>query len=480
MKEDELWKIALGEIELSVSKASFTTWFKNTSIYKIEEGEVKIIVPNIFAKEWLEKKYKGIILETLRRHEPNINKLSCFLNTELSQVKNKKSVDSVVTNTGNHPVNLSTGYKQKNTLGKQQGDKNQKIESNHFLNNNQNFYSNLNPKYHFDSYVVGSNNDLAYAACKSVAENPGTEYNPLFIYGGVGLGKTHLLQATGNHIARESKKNKVKYIGMERFANELISAIQSSKAKEFKDEYIRLDVLIIDDAQFLSGKEKTQEEFFHVFESLYQHGKQIIISSDRPPKSIPTLEDRLRSRFEGGMMADINKPDIETRLAIIKRKTQEKKIQLDEEIINYLAENIYHNIRELEGALNKIIVTYQLRNKEPTLKEVMEITEDLISTNRQKNLDKDKIIKAVAEFFDIKPTDIYEKGRKKQSIRPRQVAIYLLRKDLNLSFPEVGKNIGGRDHSTAMYANKKIEKELSSNKILKDQIKFIREKYIDY
>lgn len=464
-----MWQTVLGEIELSISKASFTTWFKNTSICEINQNEIKIAVPNIFAKEWLEKKYRGIIISTIRKHHPEINSISCHLNNGNNDKKNagSKSVDSVVIKNNNQSLDLSGSKKTAPAPAQNRGY------------GESAFYSNLNPKYHFDTYVVGSNNELAYAACKSVAEDPGVNYNPLFIYGGVGLGKTHLLQATGNFIENKHKA-RVKYIGMERFANELIDSIQASKAKEFKNKYIQLDVLIIDDAQFLSKKEKTQEEFFHVFESLYQHGKQIIISSDRPPKSIPTLEDRLRSRFEGGMMADISKPDMETRIAIIEKKIQEKNFYLDRQIINYLAENIYHNVRELEGALNKIIVTYQLRNAEPSIKGIADLVEDLISSNRQKNITPQKIIEAVAEFFDIKASDIYEKGRKKQAIRPRQVAIHLLRKDLSLSFPEIGQSIGGRDHSTAMYANKKIIKELDSNKILQDQVKFIREKYMIY
>jgi len=302
----------------------------------------------------------------------------------------------------------------------------------------------------------------------------------LFIYGDVGLGKTHLIQATGNFIKAQNPDFKVRYVSMERFANELIDAIQNSKAKEFKKEYIQLDMLIIDDVQFLSKKEKTQEEFFHVFESLYQLNKQIIISADRPPKSIPTLENRLKSRFEGGMMADISKPDLETRLAIIKKKVLEKNFDLDDDIIKYLATNIYHNIRELEGALNKIIVTYQLRNTFPSLQEVMELTEDLISSNRQNKITSKTIINSVADFFNIKPTEILGACRKKTIIKPRQLTFYLLREDLNLSFTEIGSFLGGKNHSTVMYAYKKIIQELKDNKFLQDQLKFIREKYNDY
>lgn len=458
MNNQELWEAILGEVELSLTKASFTTWFKNTAIKDLTEDTLFVVVPNIFAKEWLEKKYQKIILDSARKHSPKINKMVCSLETPILV---QKSIDSVITK----PVFQ---------------EKTQKREVPDFTSTINRVHSGLNSRYNFETYVIGANNELAYAACQSVAKNPGQSYNPLFIYGDVGLGKTHLIQATGNFIKAQNPDFKVRYVSMERFANELIDAIQNSKAKEFKKEYIQLDMLIIDDVQFLSKKEKTQEEFFHVFESLYQLNKQIIISADRPPKSIPTLENRLKSRFEGGMMADISKPDLETRLAIIKKKVLEKNFNLDDDIIKYLATNIYHNIRELEGALNKIIVTYQLRNTFPSLQEVMELTEDLISSNRQNKITSKTIINSVADFFNVKSTEILGVCRKKTIIKPRQLTFYLLREDLNLSFTEIGSFLGGKNHSTVMYAYKKIIQELKDNKFLQDQVKFIREKYNDY
>ena len=267
---------------------------------------------------------------------------------------------------------------------------------------------------------------------------------------------------------------------MERFSNELVDAIQNNKAKEFKNKYIDLDILILDDIQFLSGKEKTQEEFFHVFESLHQLGKQVILSSDRPPKSIATLEDRLRSRFEGGMIVDVEKPDFETRLAIIDQKLQDKDFKLNKEISEYLAKNIYHNIRELEGALNKIIVTFQFQNKIPELDDVINLTKDIISINHQKDLNPDKVLESIADYFDIKIEEITNRSRKKKVVKPRQIAFYLLRSDIEMSYPEIGKFMGGRDHSTAIYAYEKIKKELDLSDDLTNQIKFIREKLTDY
>lgn len=457
MTNKELWQAVLGELELSISKASFTTWFKNTSIFELQKDSILISVPNIFAKEWLEKKYKKGILDSIRRYHPSVNSLACTI--DVAPPETGKSLDSIVISNTKKPSSYVFNQPIKNS----------------FQNN-----SNLNPRYAFENFVVGSNNELAYAACRSIAEAPGQNYNPLFIYGGVGLGKTHLLQSTGNYALSLNKNLNIRYVSMERFTNELVDAIQKSKAKDFKNNYIQLDMLILDDVQFLSGKEKTQEEFFHVFESLYQHGKQIILSSDRAPKSIPTLEDRLRSRFEGGMMTDVNKPDLETRIAIIQSKLAQKQFALNDEIVEYLAEHIYHNVRELEGALNKIIVTHQLTNTTLSLKEITEMTHDVISVNRQKNLSPKQIIQSVANFYNVKPEEIAGRCRKKKVVKPRQVAIYLLRKEINLSFPEIGQAVGGRDHSTAIYAVTKIKNELEKNSLLQDQIKFIREKFIEY
>jgi len=462
MNKDSLWKIILGEMELSLSKANFTTWFKNTSIYDLQKDKLVINVPHVFAKEWLEKKYKKNILASAQKQFPQITDLSCVVGLGEKPTP-KTNLDSVQTTQQNTPLNLKT----KRTPSVTPPDSSR-------------LDSNINPRYSFDNFIVGTNNELAYAACQAIAKDPGKTYNPLFIYGGVGLGKTHLLQSVGNQLISNFPQLKVRYLSMERFANELVDAIQNKHAKEFKNNYIKLGVLILDDIQFLAGREKTQEEFFHVFESLYQMGKQIILSSDRSPKAIPTIEDRLRSRFEGGMMADISAPDLETRLAIINQKLSEKNFSFNDEIIHYLAENIHHNVRELEGAVNKIIVTCQLSNHEPTINEIMELTKDIISLSRQKDVSPEKILTAVAKYYDLKTEEITGRCRKKKVIRPRQITIYLLRKELNLSYPEVGEVLGGRDHSTAIYAFKKISKDLEKNNDLKKQLSIIKEKFISY
>ncbi len=473
MTKEELWHVVLGEIELSISKANFTTWFKNTFIVNLEEKDLVIAVPNIFAKEWLEKKYRKNILESVQKNFPKINSFSCIIETEKDAAQAAHSGEA----TAERP-SLDSASK----VGPQQGQTiNLKNASRPKAPPKRRVFTpNLNPRYNFNNFVVGTNNELAFAACQAIAREPGKAYNPLFIYGGVGLGKTHLIQSTGNQLLINNSDLCIRYLSMERFANELVDAIQNKRAKEFKNNYIALDVLILDDVQFLAGREKTQHEFFHVFDALYQAGKQLILTSDRPPKSIPTIEDRLRSRFEGGMMADVSNPDLETRTAIIQKKLAEKNFELSREIVEYLAENIYHNVRELEGALNKIIVTYQLKNKLPKLQEVIDLIKDITSQNQRSELDAKKIIESVADYYNIEAQEIRGKGRKKKIVKPRQVAVYLLRKDLGLSYPEIGEILGGRDHSTAIYAFEKLEKELEGNSELNNQLKFIREKFVDY
>ena len=492
---EKLWNIVLGELELSLSKASFTTWFSNTAIHDIISDQIIINVPNIFAKEWLEKKYKKDILNSIQKYHPEITSFLCQINqsshniststNQTSQTNQiippQKSVDSL--NVPKAPASYNQSTKEQlpsnNTISvsKQKNHPQSNIQP---LGRTSSFLNNLNTKYTFENFIVSSSNELANAACQSITSEPGKNYNPLFVYGGVGLGKTHLLQATGNKIQENYPHFKIRYVSMERFSNELVDAIQNNKAKEFKNQYINLDVLILDDIQFLSGKEKSQEEFFHVFEALNQLNKQVILSSDRPPKSISTLEDRLRSRFEGGMIVDVEKPDFETRLAIIEQKLYEKNFKLNKEVSEYLAKNIYHNIRELEGALNKIIVTFQFRNEAPILEDVINLTKDIISINHQKDLSPDKILNIIADYFNVKPEEITNKSRKKKIVKPRQIAFYLLRSEVDMSYPEIGTFMGGRDHSTAIYAYKKIKKELGLNDDLVNQVKFIKEKLVDY
>lgn len=453
MTNEELWQAALGEIELAISKANFITWFKNTSILSIKDSRVTIGVPNGFAKEWLENKYNLYILRALRNIQSDIKEVSCIISINQPSAK-EHSIDAVVApkkEVVTHPINIE-----------KVGNISQE--------------SNLNPRYTFDNFIVGGNNELARAACFAVSQNLGKIYNPLFIYGGVGLGKTHLLQSIGNEVLKNNPKCRVKYITSERFTNDLIDSIKTGKINEFKEYYQKIDLLIIDDVQFLSGKEKTQEEFFHIFNYLYHLNKQIVLSSDRAPKAIPTLEERLRSRFEGGMIADVSKADFETRMAILRKKSTDNNLKIDDKALEYIASNITNNIRELEGAFNKIMVSAQLINIEITPEFVVSSLSELISSGKKKGITHNHIIKVVSEFYAINEADLVVKNRKKEIVKPRQIAMYLMRSELQYSYPGIGEKLGGRDHTTAIHAYEKINKELENNKKLSEDIAFLREK----
>ena len=335
--------------------------------------------------------------------------------------------------------------------------------------------TNLNPRYTFENFIVGSFNELPHAAAIAVTKEPGLVYNPLFVYGGVGLGKTHLLQAAGNEITKKLSSKRVKYIPSEKFTSEVVLSIRNHNVEAFKEKYRQVDVLIIDDIQFLAGKEKTQEEFFHIFNSLYEKNKQVILSSDRPPKAIPSLEERLRSRFEGGMIADISLPDLETRIAILKTKAQERQVKFSEEIFTYLANNIQRNIRELEGALNRLIAFQKLNKQTPGLEITKSLLKNLIQSPKKIASPK-KIIQAVVEFYDLKEKDIMSSSRKREIVQPRQIVVYLLREELKNSFPFIGRKIGGKDHTTAIHSYEKIKKDLNSNENLREELNLIRQR----
>ncbi|HRY52232.1 MAG TPA: chromosomal replication initiator protein DnaA [Candidatus Portnoybacteria bacterium] len=454
MTNEQLWQTALGEVELNISRANFITWFRDTFILKNKDGLVTIGVPNGFSKEWLENKYNKLILRSLRNVSNDIKELKFLISANSSS-----PIGPIEKIAGDHHKK-SQIENQTQTFKELEADKE----------------TNLNPKYTFNNFIVGSFNELAQAAAKAVINSPGEAYNPLFIYGGVGLGKTHLLQAMGNEVIEKYKrKKKVKYVSSEKFTSELVNSLHNGKVEEFKEAYRQIDVLIIDDIQFLSGKEKTQEEFFHTFNFLYQKNKQIVLSSDRPPKAIATLEERLRSRFEGGMIADISQPDMETRLAILKCKTTEKKIIVSDEILSYIAVNVQKNIRELEGALNRIIASKSASLTNPDLTMVAKILNDIINSPKKLTNHKN-IIQAVAEFYDINATELINRCRRKEVVYPRQVAMYLMREELKKSFPFIGEKLGGRDHTTVMYACDKLTREFEKNETLQQEINLIKER----
>jgi chromosomal replication initiator protein len=457
MNNDQIWQATLGELEINLSRVNFVTWFKNTFLSSLENGSAIICVPNAFVKKWLEEKY----------HKNIINSLENITKQKLNQIIYKIELRHL-------PGQVVIGIKkEENKLSNNNENKlaPQSIET---KKTNVNKFG-LNPKYVFENFIVGKGNELANAACQAVVNNLGKAYNPLFIYGGVGLGKTHLLQAIGNEVAKHT--DKLLYTTSEKFTNNYIQAVQTGKGKDFKNMYRNVDLLLIDDVQFMGGKDGTQEEFFHTFNELQQSDKQIVMTSDRPPKSIPAIEKRLISRFESGMVADVGKPDVETKIAILEKKSLEKSFPLDKDVLIFIANNVQNNIRELEGALNKVIVLHQLNNSVPTLKSVKAALSDYVSSLQAKSLTPKEIIEAVANFYEISIKDIIGSSRKKELVGPRQAAVYLIREELNTSYPSIGQEIGGRDHTTAMHAYNKILKEVTSgeNEKLKQDLESIKQ-----
>ncbi len=452
MEEQKIWQAALGELELTLSRANFTTWFKNTFISSFNEDSITIGVPNTFTKAWLEKKYHSAILKALQKiTESKIRNISYHVEIR-SKIIETDFTDSVEIKTDE--VSIS---------------------STNDVSFNVNEFG-LNPRYTFENFVIGKANELAHAASIAVSKKPGIVYNPLFIYGGVGLGKTHLAQAIGNRIIKETGKKNILYVSCEKFTSDFIKSISSNRVEKFKDTYRSVDVLLVDDIQFLAGKEGIQEAFFHTFNELHQANKQVVITSDRPPKAIPALESRLVSRFEWGMMTDISAPDMETRAAILKYKCLEKNYQLDDEIISYIATNIQNNVRELEGALNKIIAYHQLNGNEPTIESTKKIISSISSVQRKNSITPKQIITIISQFYDIKIEDLLGSCRKKNLALPRQIVMYLMREELKSSFPSIGQEIGGRDHTTAMHAHIKISRNINDDEKINRDIKLIKEK----
>jgi chromosomal replication initiator protein len=444
MQNDTLWQAVLGEIELSVSRGNFVTWFKSTCLLKQTDEEIVIGVPNIFIKQQLERKYNDLIAETLKKNGV-IPGVITYKISAAAAPDRSDDTEPVLSQTAPQSVTISTP-KQAPSVTKSAPS-----------TLAHSYRQGLNERYSFDNFIVGASNELAFAACQAIAQQPGTKYNPLFLYGGVGIGKTHLIQAVGNTIAKNSSNAKVLYITTEQFVQEFVDALRFRKTADFASHYRTADVLIVDDIQFIAGKEKMQEEFFHTFNALHQANKQIIISSDKTPREIDYLEDRLRSRFAGGMSIDMQIPDFETRCAIVQTKSQNQDIVLDQEIVEYLATNIQTNIRELEGALNQLLAFCEMRGLEPTLA----ITTSLLSVNktRPKHLSAKQIIERTARHFQVPFEDIVGPKRDKDIVVPRQIAMYMLRSELHLSFPKIARELGRKDHTTAIHSVEKIEKE---------------------
>ncbi|HUW71754.1 MAG TPA: chromosomal replication initiator protein DnaA [Candidatus Humimicrobiaceae bacterium] len=445
MSNEELWQAVLAQVQLNISPANFATWFKNTEIASQKDGQIFISTPNSFVKEWLENKYGKNIFKILHSLDEGVKEIIFEISKSGLKIFKRTSVSI--------PKDGQLEF--------------QELEVDR--------RTSLNPRYTFENFIVGPFNELAQAAAFASAKNPGQVYNPLFVYGGVGLGKTHLLQAVGNEVIKNFSSKRVQYLPAEKFTSEVVTAIRTREIEAFKSKCQKVDVLILDDVQFLAGKEKTQEEFFHTFNALYEKNKQIIISSDRPPKAIPALAERLRSRFEGGMIADISYPDYETRIAILKTKCLERNTDFSEEVLNYVATNIQKNIRELEGALNRLTAYQKLNNQPPDLEASKMLLKSLILTP-SKVVSVKKIIQAVADFYDLKEKEILSSSRKKEIVKPRQVVMYLLREELKSSFPFIGRRCGGKDHTTALHAYGKIVRELEKSEQLGEELILIKQR----
>ncbi len=452
-----LWQSVLGEIELSVSHATFTTWFKSTELINQTDNTITIQVANIFAQKQFEVKFNDQVKKVLAKNGVNPDRIIYVVNTCGKRTRPSRETTADINPSGTSSIDELLPQNSDNARQK-----------------NISTPGGLNPRYTFDNFIVGSSNDLAYTASRAVASNPGMKYNPIYLYGGVGLGKTHLMQAIGNEIIKKDPKSRVLYISSETFVNEFLDHVRFKK-KGFSEKYRNVDVLIIDDMQFIAGKERTQEEFFHTFNHLHQNNKQIIISSDKPPKSIPTLTERLRSRFEMGMLIDIQMPDFETRCAILNIKASMSGITLKQDTVEYLATNIKTNIRELEGALNQLLAYAEMRGIEPDVSTAEGLLGN-IRHSRPQHLSSKQIIDKTAKHFQIEINEMCSEKRDKHIVVPRQIAMYLLRSELHLSFPKIAGELGRKDHTTAIHSVEKIEKAIKLDYVIREQVSSIREK----
>ena len=443
MDNNKLWDSVLVEIELSISKANFSMWFKDTAILKQEEGIVYLSVPSVFVKDWLNNKYHKAILKSLRGFADYVRGVDYLVSKETpikkGEVLSASSVQSV------NELPLQDFYINKE--------------------------DNLNPRYTFDTFIVGPFNDLAHAASQAIIKKP-VVYNPLFIYGNTGHGKTHLIQAIGNYIKKSGTGKKVYYLTSDRFAQDYINSLNNGKINLFKEQYRKYDLLIIDDIQFFAGKQKIQEEFFHLFNGLYDNNKQIVFSSDKHPNFIQGLEDRVRSRFNAGMIVEIPAPDIESRIQILKKKSINLNLVLPAETIDYLASSIEGNIRELEGVLNSILCQTQLKKKELNINEIKNLIKN--SVKPKKLISVKEVVKIISDFYNLEDGVVIKKTRKKEVVKPRQVIMYILREDFNISYPSIGEKLGGRDHTTVMHSCEKIKNDIKTDLVLNKEISQIR------
>jgi len=462
----QVWRAALGELQVSLSPANFETWLKETALVTVDDNRFTVAVPNGFAKDWLETRYRSLISQTLARVVGYGVQVDFEVREGLTGVLTEDAQERAVadgplasptSSAASPPVAQQVRLEPGRVGGPEAGS------------------LNLNPRYTFRNFIVGSANRLAHAASLSVAERPGHAYNPLFLYGGVGLGKTHLMHAVGNQVLARFPRKRVVYVTSERFTNEFITSIQQGKIDEFRSRYRRIDLLLIDDIQFIADKERTQEEFFHTFNAIHEDGKQIVLSSDRPPKLITTLEERLRSRFEWGLIADLTAPDLETRIAILRAKAEEQNVHIGADVLEFIARKVISNIRELEGALNRICAYANMGGMPITIELAQAVLSNVLYNPKRRLVTPERIVNAVSEYYSVELDALKGQKRDRAIVMPRQIAMYLMRAETDVSLLRIGQELGGRDHSTVLHACDKIDKETQENEELRRDLAAVRE-----
>jgi chromosomal replication initiator protein len=440
MDAKQVWRAVLGELQVSLSPANFETWLKDTTLVEIDESRFRIAAPNGFARDWLDNRYRTLVSQTLARVVGGSVQVEFVVADAPGPVPSQADEDGL-------PPPASAGG---NTV-------------------------NLNGRYSFSNFIVGSANRLAHAAALSVAERPGHAYNPLFLYGGVGLGKTHLMHAIGNAVAAKFPRKRILYATSEKFTNDFINSIREQKMEDFRNRYRRIDVLLIDDIQFIAERERTQEEFFHTFNAIHEAGKQIVLSSDRPPKAITTLEERLRSRFEWGLIADLTPPDLETRIAILRSKAEDQLNLIPGEVLEFIARKVVSNVRELEGALNRVIAYASMSGMPINNELASAVLSNVMYNPKKRSITPQRIVRAVADYYGVNLDQLRSSKRDRAIVVPRQIAMFLIREETDISLLRIGAELGGRDHSTVLHACDKIARELAENDEMRREISAVRE-----
>jgi chromosomal replication initiator protein len=460
MDAKQVWRAALGELQVSLSPANFETWLKDTALVAVDDTLFRVAVPSGFAKDWLESRYRSLISQTLAR----VVGYSVTLEFEVREVAPSERADSEEQTEAADPAAApaaKASSKVRLESGRVGGPEGGSVS--------------LNPRYTFRTFIVGSANRLAHAASLSVAERPGHAYNPLFLYGGVGLGKTHLMHAIGNAVIARFPRKRVVYVTSEKFTNEFITCVQQGRFDDFRARYRRIDLLLIDDIQFIADKERTQEEFFHTFNAIHDEGKQIVLSSDRPPRQIATLEERLRSRFEWGLIADLTVPDLETRIAILRAKAEDQSVSISSQALEFIARKVASNIRELEGALNRIVAYASMQGMPISADLAQAVLSNVLYNPRKRAVTPERIAQAVAEYYGVEMEALKGQKRERAIVVPRQIAMYLMRAETEVSLLRIGAELGGRDHSTVLHACDKINREMQENEDLRRELAAVRE-----